>query len=250
MLKVWLPLNGNLDNKGCTDITVTGTDVTVNNSGKTGKCYSFNGSSSYIMGSAAPLSSTNTEWSYCCWFKPINQHTGCLFSNRTMISNTGIAIFYYNSHIYFDDGVRWDFEPSTAITVGQWNHLAFTRSSGKKCFYLNGVLVDSTTTVGTLNSVMNSTRFAVGMSQNSSTSVSANPLYGYLNDVRIYDECLSAEQISRIARAKVLHYPLGGIGNPNLIKNSANLTVSHLESGNEYVAINVGNGYMNIDAGT
>ena len=44
-LKIWLPLNGNLDNLGTRRpaIALVGTP-TVNNNGKIGQCYTFNGS--------------------------------------------------------------------------------------------------------------------------------------------------------------------------------------------------------------
>jgi archaellum component FlaF (FlaF/FlaG flagellin family) len=42
-LKVWLPLNGNLENKGDSDVTVINNGATVDNNGKIGKTYLFNG---------------------------------------------------------------------------------------------------------------------------------------------------------------------------------------------------------------
>ena len=44
-LRVWLPLNGNLNNYGISDITVTNNGATVDNNGKIGKCYKFDGTS-------------------------------------------------------------------------------------------------------------------------------------------------------------------------------------------------------------
>ena len=41
-LKVWLPLLGNLDNIGCSNVSVTSfNNPTVNADGKIGKCYQF-----------------------------------------------------------------------------------------------------------------------------------------------------------------------------------------------------------------
>ena len=48
------------------------------------------------------------------------------------------------------------------------------------------------------------------------------PYYGDMNDFRIYDECLSKEQIKEISRGLILHYPLNsGYGNENLINGTA-----------------------------
>ena len=47
-LCVWLPLNGDLENKGLDDITVVNNGATIDNNGKIGKCYSFDGTNDYI----------------------------------------------------------------------------------------------------------------------------------------------------------------------------------------------------------
>ena len=44
-LRVWLPLNGSLENIGVSDIAFTNSNtsfITVDNNGKIGKCYTFN----------------------------------------------------------------------------------------------------------------------------------------------------------------------------------------------------------------
>ena len=49
-LRVWLPLNGTLENRGLSNITVTNNGAAVDNNGKIGKCYNFDGTSnSYIQ---------------------------------------------------------------------------------------------------------------------------------------------------------------------------------------------------------
>ena len=49
-LKIWLPLNGNLENKGISDGTVAFVgSPTVNNTGKIGKCYTLNGSNGFSI---------------------------------------------------------------------------------------------------------------------------------------------------------------------------------------------------------
>ena len=62
-LRVWLPLNGDLENKGISDYEIRSANITITNDGKIGKCYNFNGSNSYI-------NITNFEignnWSYGC----------------------------------------------------------------------------------------------------------------------------------------------------------------------------------------
>ena len=64
-LRVWLPLNGNTNNYGISDVTVTNNGATVDNNGKIGKCYSF-GSSKRITASKPNNLSTSSA-SLSCW---------------------------------------------------------------------------------------------------------------------------------------------------------------------------------------
>lgn len=43
-LQVWLPLDGDLYNQGLTEAILDNHNATIDNNGKIGKCYSFNGS--------------------------------------------------------------------------------------------------------------------------------------------------------------------------------------------------------------
>ena len=235
-LKVWLPFtDGTLKNQGSANITATGTNITVNNNGKLGKCCSFRDSTnfSYIMLSEAPFNNDTTEWSYTCWLNPqdpgSNYH--CLFSNRTVTSENGYAIFVgtastYAGHIYFDTGKRFDAAITTPLNT--WTHLAFTfKRNVEKKIYVNGVLVASASDIAynsTVPTSANATNAVIGGSQSASTTVNANYMKGQLNDVRIYDHCLSAAEVKDIARGLLVHYPMThyshGYGNPNLCNNS------------------------------
>lgn len=233
-LKVWLPLMGNLDNKGITNVNFTLNNVTYDTNGKIGACASFNGSSSNIQGTTALFDNNTNDWSYACWFKPNAQHKGCLFSHRTTSSDAGITLFYYDDRILFDDGKRWTFTPSIAITVNKWNHLAFVRKKGVgKFFYLNGQLIDSTTETKT-STAANATYFAIGGSQ-TQVAVSGNWLNGYLNDVRIYDHALSTTEVHEIAQGLVLHYKFDNTEeNLNWLVNGADETYIQRTNANTF----------------
>jgi hypothetical protein len=62
-LQVWLPLNGDLHNQGLSNITITNNGAIVDNNGKIGKCYSFDGTNDYIYGTYKITSNI----SFCCW---------------------------------------------------------------------------------------------------------------------------------------------------------------------------------------
>ena len=65
-LAVWLPLNGDLHNQGLNNINITNTNATLNDNGKIGKCYNFNGSNNYIKGNTF-LNNNSTAFSFSCW---------------------------------------------------------------------------------------------------------------------------------------------------------------------------------------
>ena len=203
-LQVWLPLNGNLNNQGLTNVTVTNSGTTVDNNGKIGKCYSFNGSSSYVQGTPAVFDNNTDEFSVACWMNLAStSNLGCLFANRTAQNLYGITIFYYGGQFYFDDGDRWEFTPSVSLAANTWYHLVFTRKKGVgKKLYINGSLDMQTSSTGTLTQA-NSTSFAIG-----TNLTGGNYFYGKLNDFRIYDHALSPKEIEILSRGLVCHYPL------------------------------------------
>lgn len=197
-LQVWLPLNGDATQMGPNSATMTnsGVDLTYA-SGKIDKCAYFNGSS-YLLSSTGPLSNSVNDWSYSCWFWADTRHAGCLFSSRSAVDTAGIAIFWYSDRIFFDDGVRWE-TSSSPVGLSQWVHLTFVRKKGVgKYLYVNGSLAASTTTTGTTTAA--GPRFSIGQSQTAQGTVSGNAFKGWLNDVRIYNHALSAEEVAAIAR--------------------------------------------------
>ena len=64
MLCVWLPLNGDLHNQGLSKIVFSNNGATVNNSGKIGSCYLFNGSSNYLY---STYNFYNNKYSVSAW---------------------------------------------------------------------------------------------------------------------------------------------------------------------------------------
>ena len=222
-LQIWLPLNGNLKNNGCDGGTVSSVNASTSTSGKIGSCYSFNGSSSYLLGTHSFLSNSTPDWSFACWMKLNSTSAGqCLFSCRTVVDQKGIAVFYYGSTWLIDDGVRWQFTPTVTIAANRWYHVCVVHKKDVgKYLYINGSLDSSTTTTST-PTVASTTNFTIGNSQTSSTVASGNPLNGYLNDVRVYDHALSIAEIKEISKGLVCHYKLdnAGKGNDNLVSRT------------------------------
>ena len=75
--------------------------------------------------------------------------------------------------------------------------------------------------------------FVIGkMSYNYTNTNNYFPFNGYINDVRVYDECLSQKQIKEISKGLGAHYKVEGIGiNENLILRSDKITSGGQASG-------------------
>ena len=261
-LQVWLPLNKDLHNQGLQNTIFTNHSVTINNSGKIGKCYSFNGSSSYLIANFTPKTIVPNEMSFCCWVKlnTINKvHT--LFCSRTK-TGAGLCIFILSSNqLRFDNmgntnSATYQTTFTPTFSANQWYHIAVIQTSTHKKLYIDGVLkqtVAKTPGSGSNTSSSNSaTKATIGGS--GANNATDNWLNGYLNDVRIYNHALSDKEVEEISKGLVLHYKLdGGPTFPprNLLLNSkkdagqshtsyavANFNFSEaLVSGNHYTII-------------
>ena len=221
-LQIWLPLTKDLRNIGVKDSNVTSSNATYNSTaGKLGGCYSFS-SGAYLLGTHDFISNSTGDWTFACWMKLNATTTGqTLFSCRNAAAGTGITVFYYGTQWLLDDGARWQFTPRVTIAANTWYHICVVRKKGVgKYLYVNGVLDSSTTTVGTPTTV-NTTCYSIGACQSGETTVSGNPLNGYLNDVRFYNHALSIAEIKEISKGLLRHYKLDTpFSINNLVRNT------------------------------
>ena len=223
-LQVWLPLDGNLDNLGLRgDIVVSNTGATVNDSGKIGKCYYFNGSSQYLQLNKSLTDLYTKDFSWAIWLKPTDATRGIIFSEYSSTGASNVALeLLANRQVR----IYWNGSPdiSTGVTLTQdvWSHLAVVRNDNKIIVYVNGEQKFSNTY--TLSARTSSSFIRLGDDYRGGTSVS---YMGYMNDARIYDHALSAKEVKEIAKGLILHYKLdnNGLGNPNLALNSAKLNI-------------------------
>lgn len=202
-LRVWLPLNGNLENKGTSNnIVITNNGATVNNSGKIGKCYTFNGNNIILNG----IDMSNiSALSVACWIKDTNtSSTQAIINCRTAVGN-GLAVFLLGGKIRFDIGntnctFDWIYDLSS------WTHICCTANGNIRRLYVNGNLQQEKTVAATYTTF--GTIASIGMSSANTTSPSGNTLYASLNDFRFYDHALSKQEVKEIAQGLILHYKL------------------------------------------
>lgn len=209
-LVVWLPLNGTLENKGISNAKVTNNNATIDNAGKIGSCYSFNGTSAYLQTSNFNPSKW-PEFSITFWCYPT-----ATFNNLFLIRGSNAHRFRIAS-----DGVSFrDTNNSTLRTIGlnatipidTWTHLTCIYNRGKISIYINGLITVNNTSYYRNNSTFLSDLKEIRIARYTTTSTSKY-YSGKLNDIRIYNHALSPAEVKEIAQGLVLHYKLDNITN-------------------------------------
>lgn len=159
----------------------------------------FNGSSSKITFGGNPING-KTNVSYSFWVKP----HGASFYGLIMLFNGGSGAKYgvgvrmkssrvLNMLIGYGSTSYDSFaESSGTLTLNSWNHVVTTTSSSNQTkFYINGSL-DSTRTTSA-PSTDNTTNAAIGHFPQATQY-----LDGQLDDIRIYGDILTADEVGYI----------------------------------------------------
>ena len=197
-----MPLNGNIENQGLADVTITNNGATVDNNGKIGKCYSFNGGTI-----TAPAPKITNKITVAAWIKAPDNNSGwrrvCGMQSAAISWQSASALLMLNgTNLYFSIS-----SGSTCTSGGcvfnisdssNWFHACGTYDGTTARLYVNGILKKECTIATTIE---NTPIWLGGTS-------AGERFTGKLNDFRLYDECLSADQIKEISRGMVLHYKM------------------------------------------
>jgi len=212
-LRVWLPLNGNLENKGLSTIIPSGTPTFLDN-GKIGKCISLTPRVSFTglpkMDNFTILfwlkvDSCSSDWADSLSFTSVQADGTSASPFRFEATKTTRACSFHNNTPYaITQGSRILI---TEEQKGEWHHCGFSYD-GEYCYtYIDGVL---TYTDAGLGGYINN-YFHIGETNN---------MVGGMNDLRIYDECLSQKQIKEISKGLICHYKLDTPMNINNLKRN------------------------------
>ena len=205
-LQVWLPLDGDLHNQGLENITTTIQTAVINDNGKIGKCYSFNGSNQQLR-MTFPSAVTSAIGSLSCWIKFNAFPASGGFMSVIKICDLGgysktlfgITMQGTNQIAVCIKGTVTNNTYTHSLSTGIWYHLCVVYDGTKIKIYLNGsVVLDKTAQTSSLTSVSS---LHIGGSDN-------YYLNGFMNDVRYYDHALSPKEVEEIAKGLVLWYQL------------------------------------------
>lgn len=220
-LQIWLPLNGSIYNQGLDGDAIT------NSSGITYASIGKIGSQSLLSGSMTTSKNyLGYEGTICFWiYITKNSNKGMLYGN----SDTGASLYNRKWSLFLyptrndlhcwgcqkdskNNSPNGNWQLNGVIPDNKWTHICITHNRSMQYIYINGIQVahkewDSSGDI----------TFDV------STPLMNNDVGRYLQDYRIYDNCLSPRQVKEISQGLICHYPLGEvdgkIGGRNLIKN-------------------------------
>ena len=247
-LLVWLPLNGSLENKGISPATfslvTTGGGVDTSTGGKIAtNCYrrSTRNTVSHIT-SDINFSLTG-DVSMACWCKLTDYGTtdsanGIITQHGHLTGGLGITMKYISANDYrmsINTGSKGDSFPSAerdrtfhtyygnTNIYNKWHHLCLTYTVATKqiCMYVDGKLDRSPITVAGNNTTARPFRIFDWSTDHSGNASYRPPCY--LNDVRLYDHCLSPREVKLLAQGLVAHYKLETY-TPNLLTNADKYT--------------------------
>lgn len=264
-LVLWMPCIKDLHNQGLVGTNPTGTCTY--EAGKIGNCAKVT--------STIDTGLSSDKWDYSTksisfggWFKfnkdemqaaVLNKNTNTKqsFASFNLLgkdSYNGFALSLYTNNIYNPTAdltslnIQAHMRSSTAswscsfgtIEWDIWIHLFITWDFDSKTFtaYKNGAKINSYTIPNWGGDFTYRGAFNIAEKAIFGGNGPAAIMPFRVNDVRVYDHCLSIRELKFIASALVLHYPLNSLVNPNLVKNSYYCTNMH--KGTVEVVPNVG----------
>lgn len=244
-LLIWLPLHGNLNNYGSLPITfslvTTGGGVAAASSGgkTSANCYQRTTVNTVSHITSSSTINLNGDFTMACWCYPTTP--GAQTSANGIITNhdhsynsakgsgSGITLryddadatkCYISCNTATSSGRTYRSYYGTTNIYGAWHHLCLTFKKASKTYrlYVDGICENEFT----CDNVAQPNKFNIfDWSTGHSSNGSYRPLCK-INDVRVYDHCLSKKEVKLLSQGLVAHYKLDAGGNNNLLKTSWN----------------------------
>lgn len=221
-LKIWLPLTGSLENKGCGNypLTMHRGSLIYHNEGKIGKCFYANGVNTIQIQNIIPDLYNISGYSLCAWFyieSNNTTHSGSAIISAGNWNNEvlNLALSDWSTDHYTRlriSGTNWGRTYAYNFVKNKWYHVVICSDQNKTYAYVDGLLIGDTA-ASFLPSNISGNNIDIG----GATYYAGMQFFGRINDVRIYDHCLSPLEIKQISQGLVLHYKFDNV--LNLIQN-------------------------------
>lgn len=225
-LQVWLPLTQDTRNQGLLNLPTPWDARSRDTGGKLGQyCYSDNA-----------IYHINNEWlgntwSLACWVKSSSwgQYNDIILAKNATESTA--AQFYLSiiGGTQLNIGCNAGSQTLTinyTFATDTWYHVAATYNGTILKLYLNGNEVGNQTYTSTQKTGMNNLGIGCRSTNAEGTSATGGA-NKRMNDIRIYDNCLTPEEVKKIAQGLVLHYSLSDPhieGTTNLVTTESGIS--------------------------
>ncbi|MBI2356476.1 LamG domain-containing protein, partial [Candidatus Dojkabacteria bacterium] len=198
--------------------TPTGTTIA---KGISGKARTFNGTSDYIdAGSSSTLKFTLTDnFSISGWVNVVSDSTErVIVGNGWSTSGYHLRMTSGNKlrFIIIHDGSNYKYTDSSDVITSGWHYVVATWNGSSTTLYVDGKQTGSQITVGTVTNITSSLNFYVG-------NVSGQTAYfkGTIDELRVHNVALTAEEIAESYRMGSNHYINKTITSTNLSSKSS-----------------------------
>lgn len=210
-LQVWLPLNGSIENQGICDTISISSGTPQYTTGKIGQGISLNQRvnftglpqlDNFSIMFWAKVDSCTLNWADLLGFtcKQANGSSAAEFRFEATTDSRACS-WHNNSPFGISSGTRILIQ-----NYEEWHHVGVVYDGENIYSYIDGELTYTDTGLGGYLT----TSFHIG---------ETGKFTGALNDLRIYDNCLSKIEVKEISKTLIGHYPLNsGYGNENLMK--------------------------------
>jgi hypothetical protein len=211
---------------------VIGATLTTDRNGVVNSAYYFNGASYISVADSPLLSFEGANFSISFWFNSDVYYNHPVFLSKHFDANDNDGSWWMGvndagGYLTFH-GCSYDVSYSQISgCIGHWCHVSFVQSltSNTWTLYFNGILVSQTSILCTM--LRNSYPFLIG-----GISLSGTPMrlpYGKIDDVRIYNRVLSANEILELYHDKspCASYPC--LNGATCVDAVANYTCSCIE---------------------
>lgn len=230
-LRAWYPLNGNANNMGASNLTLTQTTAPAWSTGKTSSQAMTTGAFKWTAAQSNSIFNNN-EFSYACWFyvdaasgtsasdykKIFGADGGTNSRNRKFTCGQYPTVNGFHVSSWNGSSLISCCRLDDALPSYQWTHICYSYKKGAINIYINGVLKKTTELT----------------MANSSYSAETPVLWNYSDrricDVRVYDHALSQKEVAELAKGMMLHIPMyagyPGIGT-NIAKSTSSTPVAY-----------------------
>ena len=211
-LQVWLPLNGNMNNQGLSDAKFSHNNPTYATGKVTSKSLSINNTSSKTT-TVSELEGLGA-FSVALWYNPISSSTAYSQFSRIIcfqVKNKSGSVGDFRLETVYTDGTYLNWYGNgfmtdsggsathTNLKQNTWYHLVLVFDGNIFKGYINGKLASNYTILS---------QYKDNATLTGNVTLGGGGMYGCINDVRIYDHCLSLKEISELSKGITLHYPL------------------------------------------